>query len=188
MDKVYFFVSQLDEFTEGGWDFYSNYFLEEGGFLYSFLIALAVAVVMLIIFYGFICNKVFKLSKPIVWLVFLCLSLGITFFATSSFIIGNYEAEDSTGFYGSIETTYTNLSNKDNFQANPGDLKALIATKEDIIEKLGEKTSEVATSLCVGNSIFSLIWFLLFSVLFKGFTKYGIAVPFVWPRNLHKSI
>jgi hypothetical protein len=184
MDKVYFFVSQLDGFVNDGWNFYSQYFNDEGGFLYSFLIALAVAVVMLTVFYGIICNKVFKLSKPIVWFVFLCLSTGITFFVTSSFIIGNNDViDDSSGFYGSIEKSYIAKTNESGVDAD-----AIRAYADSIIEQVYEGESEVASSLCTGNSIFSLIWFFLFSVLVKGFTRYGIAIPFVWPRKLHKSI
>jgi hypothetical protein len=190
MDKVYFFVSHLDEFTTDGWGFYSRYFVEGSGFLNSFLISLAIAAFMLIVFYGFICNKVFKLSNHITWLVFLICSVGITFFATSHFILGNHEGapEDYTGFYGSLETTFLQISNQDGFQENPESVENLTMAKGEIIEGLKIGKSEVASSLCTGNSIFTLIWFFLFSVLVKGFTRYGIAIPFVWPRKLHKSI
>lgn len=184
---IYFLVSSLEEYNDA-YGFHNQYFVEEKGFLFAFLIALFVAVVIAAFFYLFICNVFNRLSKFYVWVIALFLTVGATLLLTSKVIVGGEDENtgDYTGFYYSLEDHAGNK--REEFAQNQEAQKMVNQEYDQIMQDLagsGEEEYKVIDMLYLTNTILTIFFFILISMLIKGTTKYGIAIPCVWPRKLH---
>lgn len=186
MDYLYFLVSSLAEYNDG-YQFHFNYFTDKGGFSTAFFIALITAAVFCTLFYFVICNFFNRLSRIYIWILALLMSIATTYALTSTIVIGGSNEEgDYSGFYESIEEDAG--IKREEFAQMPEEKDKLNQYEEELIKALdGESadTYEVSERLYLSNCIYSVIFFIIFSILVKGTTKYGIAIPCTWPRKLH---
>ena len=187
MEMIYFLVSSLEEYNDA-YGFHNQYFVEGNGFLFAFLIALFVAVGIAAFFYLFICNVFNRLSKFYVWVIALFLTVGATLLLTSKFIVGGEDENTGnyTGFYYSLEE-FAGIQ-REEYAQNQEAQKKVNQVYDQILQDLagsGEEEYKVVDMLYLTNTILTIFFFILISILVKGTTKYGIAVPCVWPRKLH---
>lgn len=176
MDKIYFLVSQCDTWVNDKSEYLSQYFCVEGAFLHAFLIALILAIVAAAIFYGWIGNKVAKLSNLTIWLCSLLIQGFLTFLFTKIMVIGNSLA--GTGIFQSIikrkedllQTVYNGIENS-------GQKDEFIKNTNDFVQKLSDGC-DVTNYLYLENVIISIILFFIISLIVKKMTKFAVYVPF----------
>lgn len=177
MDNLYFFVTQMtttwNQFDPRG--FLNHYFIENGAFVTCFLIALAVAVVGLLLFYGWIGMASSKLSKLSTWLVtFVCVGL-ITMAATQMVVIGSDAS--NTGFFRDATEYAQNKLRPDANKISPEEGQKFEREFNDIREKM-DKGCDVVYVLDLWNTGISLIIFFVGSIGVKRLTRYAISIPF----------
>lgn len=176
MENLYYFVTTLttwNQYDPNG--FLNHYFIKDGAFVTCFLIALAVAVVGLLLFYGWIGMSSSRLSKLSTWLVtFVCVGL-ITMAATQLVVIGS-EVSD-TGFFGdATEFAQAELRPAAN-KISQEEGQKFDREFNDIRDKM-DKGCDVVYVLDLWNTGISLIIFFVGSLGVKRLTRYAIAVPF----------
>ena len=177
MENLYYFVTQLTT-TWNQQDprgFLNHYFVESGAFVTCFLIALVVAVVGLLLFYGWIGMTSPRLSKLSTWLVtFVAVGL-ITMAATQLAVIGSNESDN--GFFGdATEYAQTKLRPAAN-DLGQEEGRKFEQQFNDIRVKM-DKGCDVVYVLDTWNMGISLIIFFVGSFCVKRLTRYAIAVPF----------
>lgn len=185
MEYLFYLVSSLEEYNDA-YGFHAQYFSEESGFFTAFLIALLTAIIVIGIFYFFICNVFNSLSKFYVWLIALLLTGGITLYLTSSIVVGGEnENGEYSGFYQSIDQFAS--EKREEFALNTEEKDKINEEQQNLIDNLkGEGDEyEVVEMLYLSTCLWSLFFFIITSILVKGTTKYGIAIPCTWPRKLH---
>ena len=190
MEKVYFLVSSLEHYVDDAYGFHSTYFASEGAFVSAFVIAVVCAVLVAAIFYFGVCNFANRFSKHYVWSIALLVSGVLSVVMTDVKIVGSETVNgDYTGFFQSIDRVRENASEE--YAKNPEELEKVNKAATYLLDEAlaGEDDEyEVVDMLYLSNCIYTLLFFLIFSILFKGFTKYGIAIPIAWPRKLHITI
>lgn len=187
IEFFYNFVSSLEEYNDA-YGYHTQYFLEEGGFLTAFLIALLSAVIITFLFYFLICNLCNSLSKFYIWIIGLFIAIGGNLLLTKAYVVGgeNNDTGEYSGFYSSIEQHTSNLNEE--FSKNNEERKKINDAAETILLNLREEGDEeyaVVDMLYLNNTLWCLTLYILISILIKGTTKYGIAIPCAWPRKLH---
>lgn len=173
MEKLYFLVSKCELYqSKGLCDFFGNYFSEGSGFMTSFLIALAVAVVGLIVFYGWFANFSYRLTNLGVWLTVLALVGIITIALTKVVVIG--DSEPKSGFFAAANTYWENKIENE----SPEICKQITSNYNEVVEKMKEPACEVSINLYLTNLILSLLMFFGLSIVVKNFTIHGKSIPF----------
>ena len=176
MENLYYFVTTLttwEHYDPRG--FLNNYFIENGAFVTCFLIALAVAVVGLLLFYGWIGMSSSKLSKLSTWIVtFVCVGL-ITMAATQLVVIGS-DASNS-GFFGNATEYAQTKLRPAAIKISPEEGQKFEREFNDIRGKM-DKGCDVVYVLDTWNMGISLIIFFVGSLGVKRLTRYAISVPF----------
>lgn len=175
MDKLYFFVTNCSTWQNNDPNQYlSNYFVDGGGFLNSFLVALIVAVIFAAIFYGWIGMAVDRLSSLSVWLVTLVADAVVTFFATKMIIIGSEVT--GSGLFNSITAYQEQLSSQ--IPVNDAEGHRLLSAQTSQLVDIIAHNGDVVYSLLIGNAIISVILFFIISICVKGVTTNATHVPF----------
>lgn len=175
-------------------DYYQNYFQETSVCTHVFLVALITALALACVYYFVCCNISFSAAKRSVWAVVACLSFVITMFVTPSFIIGHY---DEAGIYNGMAHTrlFDNakktLEEKIPLTDSDDELEEAIDTAENYAQNfrivgsnkpaaigMFSMTEHIPLHMSLMNGLYSLIMFILFSIIFKRFTIHGKAIPF----------
>ncbi len=154
--------------------FLDNYFVTEEAFTSLFLIAAGVAVVGAAIFYGWIGMTVNRLSNMLVWVVFLIVTGLLSLLITQSSVIGFKDSQ--TGIYKSIVDRTTILAH--GTSPNDQTARTAIFNDSDSMKNRLSGGCDVTWTLLILNAIYSMLIFLLLSILTKRFTNYAIAIPF----------
>lgn len=182
------FTSLGGKLLEGGEnpefvDYYTRYFDETPICSVVFWTGLGIALVVALLYYFGVCNYVFKLAKRWVWLCVLALVFIVTFFTTMPIIVGHDadDPEESTGiFYTAHQTEQDKWDATEDTQARDEISDVAISFREQFMAKedsiVMEETLPYEMSLV--NGIFAMIFFFVFSIIFKRFTRDGAAVPF----------
>ena len=98
MENLYYFVTNMSTWTNmDPRKFLYHYFVINGAFTTSFLIALVVAIVGLLLFYGWIGMTSSRLSTLTTWAVTLVLVGLVTFALTQVSVVGSLSSQ--TGFF-----------------------------------------------------------------------------------------
>ena len=175
MENLYFFVTNLSSWNDPD-HYLFHYFIKSGGFVTCFLIALIVAIVGLLLFYGWIGMVSPRLSKLSTWLVtFVCVGL-ITMAATQLVVIGSNNS--GTGFFENAQQHRSELrrSAGDN-HSGQDEIDKLDSNYNKICDEM-DKGCDVVYVLDTWNMGISLIIFFVGSLGVKRLTRYAIAVPF----------
>lgn len=163
MKIFYFFVTSLKDYKLADWNLYKTYF-DPSGFIVSFAIAVGIACIMALIFYACLGRK-FSTSKISIWFVMLFVSAALSF-GTTSYTV-------SSGIAHKIETI-----KKDKIKKHvPAD------EVNKTVKKLKKETkfsnSTPIQRVAFGNFFYTLLFFYLFSLIFKHepITKYATEIP-----------
>lgn len=175
MKQIYFLVSQCETWLNNDPNGYlEHYFCSDGGFTHAFLIALAIAIVAAIVFYGWIGMAVNRLANLGVWLATLFADAVLTFIITKMSVIGNSGA--ITGIFKSIDERRNELSTQipvDDTTARDN----LFNTTTQIIDTLSNGC-DVTYGLNISNVVISIILFFIISLCVKNLTIHATHIPF----------
>lgn len=183
MEILFKLVSSLEAYADD-YGFHAHFFEEAGGFSTAFIIAIAVAAVCAIIYYFGLCmsEKTIATATLPVWIVFLVLAGGVSFFASDIVVIGSEADEESeitaNNFYADLESNYIDLADG----APKTEAEEMNRAKNDIIENLNQG-DDVAFMLGLNTAFWSVLFFYILSVVLKGFTVNGLAIPHLWPHG-----
>jgi len=159
MENLYYFVTNMSTWTNmDPRQFLYHYFVTNGAFTTSFLIALVVAIVGLLLFYGWIGMTSSRLSTLTTWAVTLV-------------FVGSLSSQ--TGFFEDATQYAQQLRENE-----PDETLAQFEQQVTQIRDLMDKGCDVTWTLDLWNTAISLIIFFLFSLGVKRMTKYAIAIPF----------
>lgn len=186
MEKIFFFVSNSKAWKETA-KFHENFFLDHNAFLYGLIIAIVVALVMAAIFYFGCCNskKSNAQANMGVWAGFLIVTGVLVFLAADFSLIGKSGTKNTKSvfykysFYNANEK-YLVLKTRNN--QNQLECQQYQQDKDKIETELN-RGGDVRYSFSIGCAVYSLIFFYIFSLLMKGFTYQGVAIPHLWPQK-----
>lgn len=186
--KIYSWCTSLGEKLSSGGeneefvDYYTGYFEETSVCSTIFWTSLIIALVVALLYYFGVCNFIFNLAKRWVWLCVTVLVFAITFFTTIPQIVGHdaEDSEDSTKlFYTSHQIEADKLDGtededmREEIQLTASQFREQFLPKEDSF--MSQETLPIEMALW--NAIYSIIFFIILSFIFKRFTTHGAAVP-----------
>lgn len=174
MNKFYErFLSGTELWETDQYNFLTTYFEHEAA-ITAFVIALIVAAVLMILFYGVFGMKFPKLGENRwVWVICLVASFLITWVATDAVVIGS--DVPLSGVFQSIDNQMPDVL--ENAGSDPEAIEAANIAKDTMYQELKDYCSFRMT-LDLMNSLIGLLLFLLGSIVAKRFTKYSQNVPF----------
>lgn len=172
MENLYFFVTNASTWTDmDPRQFLYHYFVTNGAFTTCFLIALSVAIVGLLLFYGWIGMASSRLSTLTTWAVTLVFVGLVTFALTQVSVIGSLSSQ--TGFFEDA-TQYAQTLRA----AEPDETLAQFEQQVTNIRDFMDNGCDVTWILDLWNTALSVLIFFLISLGVKRMTKYAIAIPF----------
>lgn len=170
-----FFNVKLTELKEVGSTVYTafnDFFNNNSGFLIGFLIAIAGALVVAAIFYLIIGRASYKMSKLLTWIVFLAITgIGV-------FLINNTIAKKG------VRAELTNQININNNDEDEPD-EEIAELLYDWMKKVENGTDNYVRNFAFMSFIYSVVFFIVFSLMLKRFSIYAKAIPFgIKDKNL----
>lgn len=171
MENLYYLVMRMTTWTDNDpRQFLHHYFVQEGAFVTCFAIALAIAVIGLLVFYGWFGMASNRLSNRTVWFVTLIVVGLVTLAVTQLVVIGSLDS--LTGFFNDVASHASDLR-----QNVPQDQVGIFDLQVQQIKDTISKGCDVTWALDLWNTAISLIIFVVMSFVVKRFTRYAIAVP-----------
>lgn len=176
---LYSWVTQSNVWNDG-YFFHYNYFITEGAFFKAFIIASVTGIVVAAIYYFGFCNgKTNKYANLAYWCIAMIIACVCSFALSSFVIIGsdntNAEGEsNATGFYSSLSTFCQNKVDEN--EESPEQQNQYQDVYNNIVVNLNQG-EDVALGLNMTNLFIALVSFIIFSFIFKNFTKHGSATP-----------
>lgn len=175
MDFLYFLVKGTETYQPDADPIrlLQNYFETEGAFTSAFIIALIVALVGLLIFYGIFGMKVYRMAThKVYWSVLVIVGV-ITFAITQFSVVGSEDAQ--SGFFASAETSeyiedyLRPLSEAEQQEA--------IEQRDELEDKM-DGFCDVVITLDLINAVYSVLIFFLLSIVVKNATVHAKKIPF----------
>ena len=181
MDFFYFFVTGSE-----AWElhYHQNFFNLQGGFLWGFIGARIIGVIVACTFYFGCCNssKTGKSANIGVWAVSLCLCAVISYFYADFVVIGDSKTTDNN----SVFRAYSFYKANDDYLieksigASPTMIEDLTKTHNQIKNDL-DKGGDVRFDFDITTAVLAVIFFFITSVIVKRFTINGKTIPFEKP-------
>lgn len=168
---LFFWVAGSDAYAKDGLGFHKEFFVNNGGFLYGFLIAALIGLVICAIFYFGMCNN-FSLAKVRNWWICLIVTAIATFFVSDLVVIGGNGSKLPTSFYKS-NIGWVDVQRKKKVP----NIKDYTAKKVKIEQKL-KKWSDVRFPFDTTCAIYGIVFYVAISCFAKGYSKYGKKIPF----------
>lgn len=183
METMFFLVSQAEQYLDA-YGYHEHFFLTSGGFATALGIAAGVALLMALIFYFGLCMSHKTIGAAILptWGVFLLAAGAVSFVVTNSVLIGSNDpdaANYESSFYYDMEEYYLEI--QEGVPATEKD--AMNKAKNEIIEYLNQG-DDVANKFNLNTAIWSMFFFYVFSIVIKGFSVNGVAIPHLKPHGL----
>lgn len=179
MEKLYSWCTSLVEKLESSEyvEFFHDYFVETAVCTNVFIVGVASALVIALIYYFIICNKSFALAKRYFWAITVFVTFLTSLVISYSVIMGNDNGnpDESTGIYFKSYETESNLLDMagDNTEARI-DISNIAGNYRESLRS-GEELLPMEIALV--NAFYSILFYLLFSLLFKKHTTHGKAIP-----------
>lgn len=149
--------------------FHHHYFVEHLGFVWGLVLAVVIALISAALFYFIGCNN-FKFSKRVNWWFCSVLVAVISFFACNAILIGKKGSDKTFNFHGSNEQLVRN-NRKSPRAENYRELKVKI-------EKDLKNHGDIWWGFNVSCAGATWLCFLGFSAWFKGYSKFGVKIPY----------
>ncbi len=183
MDFFYFFVTGSD-----AWElhYHENFFNVQGGFLWGFIGALIIGVIVACAFYFGCCNssKTGKSANIGVWAVSLCLCAVISYFYADFVVIGDSKTTDNNSVFRAYSFYKANDDYFIKVTSQPGVTQTLIdnlTQKRNEIKYNLDKGGDVRFDFDITTAVLAVISFFIASVVFKRLTINGKTIPFERP-------
>jgi len=174
---LYFFVDkiQIKELDR----FLFKSFFENGGYWTGFLIAFAIALIVADVYY-FVCgNKFFRLSNVFVWIVVMLLTGGASYYSTSQIYAKKKLENDLQKIVNRLKNEAKDVGSDDAIVEAQDEATAFGRKWVKEIKKPHAKIRVFGFM----NMVYTMLFFFLFSVLFKNHTIHAKAIPFASRRN-----
>ena len=179
MEKFYSWCTSLNEkFDDRYSRYFEDYFRETSVCLNVFIVGLVSALTIAAIYYFIICNKSFALAKRYVWAMTVFITFLTSLIISGNVIIGkdgNGNPDDSTGIYYVSYNTEAYLLNQAG--NNMEERQDISNTAEEYRESLRYGVESLPMEIALVNAFYSILFYLLFSLLFKKHTTHGKAIP-----------
>lgn len=165
---LFFWVAGIDAYAKDGLGFHKEFFVNHGGFLIGFLIALLLGIAICAIFYFGLCKN-FSLAKVHNWWICLVVTAIVTFFASDLIVIGGNGSKASTTFY------HSNIEWVKEHRTSPN-VKDYTAKKVKIEQSL-KRWGDVRFPFDMTCAVYGVVFYVAFTCVFKGYSKYGAKIP-----------
>lgn len=185
MKSLFFLVGGMEQYADN-YGYHEHFFETHGAFLSAFIIAAVVAVIFAAIYYFGLCmsHKTISCATMPVWAVALILSGVVSFLIAGQILIGHDNPDGTSkitydhSFYKDLDDYYIELAE----EAPDAEKETMNGEKNDIIAAL-EDGEDVALMFNLNTGLWSLLAFYLISLLMKGFSTNGMAIPHLWPHG-----
>lgn len=181
MDKLFFWVNLEDDYG-----FHNQFFVEENAFITGLIVSLVIGVVVSAAYYFGCCNSKTSLSTANIpsWVIALCLAGGLSYLVADFAIIGKANTLDKDSmfrrysFYVSMENYYGKYADQTDDVLQ---LQEVENEKKDISDNL-DAGRDVRRKFDLGCGFYAILFFYITSILIKGMTRNGAAIPHKWPN------
>jgi len=179
MEKLYSWCTSLAEKLESSnyVEYFQNYFVETSVCTNVFIVGLVSALVIAVIYYFIICNKFFSLAKRYFWAITVVVTFLTSLLVSYSVIMGvdSGDPEECTGIFYSSYKTQERLVD---FTSGNDEVTIEINNAADNFrESLRSGEELLPMEIAIVNAFYSILFYLLFSLLFKKHTTHGKAIP-----------
>lgn len=179
MEKLYSWCTSLVEKLESSEyvEYFHDYFVETAICTNVFIVGVASALVIALIYYFIICNKSFALSKRYFWAITVFVTFLTSLIISFSVIKGSDsgDPEKSTGIFYSSYKTQERLV--DFTSGNDEETIKINNAADNYRESLRIREESLPMEIALVNAFYSILFYLLFSLLFKKHTTHGKAIP-----------
>ena len=179
MEKLYSWCTSLVEKLESSEyvEYFQDYFVETSVCTNVFIVGLISALVIAVIYYFIICNKSFTLAKRYFWAITVFVTFLTSLIISYSVVVGSDsgDPEESTGIFYSSYKTQERLVE---FASGNDEVTIEINNAADNYrESLRSGEELLPMEIALVNAFYSILLYLLFSLLFKKHTTHGKAIP-----------
>lgn len=183
MDFFYFLVTGSDSWEP---HYHENFFNIQGGFLWGFIGALILGIIVASAFYFGCCNssKSCKSANIGVWAISLCICAVMSYFYADFVVIGDSNTTDNTSVFRAHSFYKANDYYFIQQTSVPGVSQTFI---DDLTQKRNEikynldKGGDVRFEFDITTAILAAIFFFITSIIVKRFTINGKTIPFERP-------
>ena len=179
MEKLYSWCTSLAEKLESSdyVEYFQDYFVGTSVCTKVFVVGFVCALVIAAIYYFIICNKSFALAKRYFWAITVFVTFLTSLIISFSVVMGSDsgDPEESTSIYFESYNTESRLLDMvgDNTEARID----ISNTAENYRESLRSGEELLPMEIALVNAFYSILFYLLFSLLFKKHTTHGKAIP-----------
>ena len=179
MEKLYSWCTSLSEKLESSdyVEYFQDYFVETSVCFNVFIVGFVSALVIAAIYYFIICNKSFALAKRYFWAITVFVTFLTSLIISNSVVMGSDsgDPEESTGIFYSSYKTQERLVE---FASGNDEVTIEINNAADNYrESLRSGEELLPMEIALVNAFYSILFYLLFSLLFKKHTTHGKAIP-----------
>ena len=179
MEKLYSWCTSLVEKLESSdyVEYFQDYFVETSVCTNVFIVGFISALVIAVIYYFIICNKSFALAKRYFWVITVFVTFLTSLIISYSVVMGSDsgDPEESTGIFYSSYKTQERLVE---FASGNDEVTIEINNAADNYrESLRSGEELLPMEIALVNAFYSILLYLLFSLLFKKHTTHGKAIP-----------
>lgn len=179
MEKLYSWCTSLVEKLESSdyVEYFQDYFVKTSVCTNVFIVGLISALVIAVIYYFIICNKSFALAKRYFWAITVFVTFLTSLIISYSVVRGSDsgDPEESTGIFYSSYKTQERLVE---FASGNDEVTIEINNAADNYrESLRSGEELLPMEIALVNAFYSILFYLLFSLLFKKHTTHGKAIP-----------
>lgn len=179
MEKLYSWCTSLFEKLESSdyVEYFQDYFVETSVCTNVFIVGFISALIIAAIYYFIICNKSFALAKRYFWVITVFVTFLTSLIISFSVVMGSDsgDPEESTGIFYSSYKTQERLVD---FASGNDEVTIEINNAADNYrESLRSGEELLPMEIALVNAFYSILFYLLFSLLFKKHTTHGKAIP-----------
>lgn len=179
MEKLYSWCTSLGEKLESSdyVEYFQNYFVETPVCTNVFIVGLVSALIIAAIYYFIICNKSFALAKRYFWAITVFITFVTSLTISHNVIMGSDsgDPEESTGIFGSSYNTQESLVNS--VSGNEEVTIEINNAADNYRESLRSGEELLPMEIALVNAFYSILFYFLFSLLFKKHSIHGKAIP-----------
>ena len=179
MEKLYSWCTSLVEKLESSEyeEYFHDYFVETAVCTNVFIVGVVSALVIALIYYFIICNKSFTLAKRYFWAITVLVTFLTSLVISYSVIMGvdSGDPEECTGIFYSSYRTQERLI--ENANGNDERITEINVEADNFRDALRSGEELLPMEIALVNAFYSILFYLLFSLLFKKYTTHGKAIP-----------
>ena len=178
MEKLYSWCTSLAEKLENSEyvEYLEDYFVNTSVCTTVFIVGWVCALVIALIYYFIICNKSFALAKRYFWVITVLVTI-LTSFIISYCVVKGSDSGDPEKSTGIFQSSYNTQERLVDFTSNDNVRIEINNAAYNYRESLRRGEELLPVEIALVNAFYSILFYLLFSLLFKKHTTHGKAIP-----------